>query len=416
MHKMNLNLEGKSLGIIEEALRGYSAHWYEWIRSVKLINEAAGVRVRIAGHRTMEPAVASSLGAEPLLDCDAWDESVNRKPPLARQYQVLTHNLWVYRSCLDVLKKWGPVDCLQIPVVKIHHLAGCLLLTRRCGGRLFKRLVLQTNMPPGRHFPDRMEPVFGKSSIFLRMILSRFKPYVDEGLVCLGSDSDQTAKDYELLTGVRFIEFPTPRISPSADAPTRQRSADAPVVFTCLGPSRHEKGSDLLLGAIRIYLQQPANPPARFVLQWTHDFDDDTGTHISPDPWIGTHPAVTLHRRALSSEEYDNALLGSDCIVMPYRWKSYFCRISGQAVEAATAGIPVVYTENTWIDRAITRYGAGLSFRDGDIADLAAKLAEMAVRINDFQRQARARVPLAREVNSPEAFLKCFWGVGTERG
>ena len=407
---MKPDLQGKTLGIIEEALCGYSAHWFEWIRSVKLINEAAGVRVLIAGNREMDPAAARVLDAEAVLGHNSWDESVHRQPALVRHAGVLSHNLKVYRSCEAVLKRWGPVDCLQMPVVKIHHLAGALALTHRYGGRLFKRLVMQVNMPPGIHIRGQNDPVFGRNSSLIRMVIRGFRRYVDQGLVCLGSDSDQTAKDYELLTGVPFIEFPTPRVITATESSPEVRSKDAPVVFTCLGPSRHEKGSDLFLEAMQAYLQNSDRVPAKFVLQWTTDFTDTNGNLISPDPWLSEHADVTLVRRSLSSEEYDAALLGSDCIVMPYRWNSYFCRISGQAVEAATAGLPVIYTEDTWLERAMRRCGAGLSFRDGDVSDLVAKLAEMAARISDFQKQARDRIPLARQINSPEGFLKCLWG------
>jgi glycosyltransferase involved in cell wall biosynthesis len=252
--------------------------------------------------------------------------------------------------------------------------------------------------------------VFKGSSQLIKRVLAAYGPYVEKGLVCLASDSDQTAKDYELLSGVPFVVFPTPRVSALTAARKEKRDAGKPVVFTSLGPSRHEKGSDLLLAAIKAYLRLPAHPPARFVVQWTSDFADAEGKRIAPDECLVQQPEVDLVRRPLTSEEYDAKLLASDCIVMPYRWDPYFCRISGQAIEAATAGIPVVYTEDTWLERAMKRYGAGLAFRDGDVAHLVEKMAEMARRIDEFQAMAQAQAPVAKEVNSPENFLKCLWG------
>jgi glycosyltransferase involved in cell wall biosynthesis len=209
---------------------------------------------------------------------------------------------------------------------------------------------------------------------------------------------------------VHFIEFPTPRLAPPATEGGARRDPGSPVVFCCLGPSRHEKGSDLLLAAIEAYLRLPKRIPARFVVQWTGDFTDSAGRTVLPSRWLLEHPDVMLIRRSLPSEEYDRYLLASDCIVLPYRWNAYYCRISGLAVEAATAGIPLIYTEDTWLERAMGRYGTGLAVRDGDVAHLVEKLAEMAGRIEEFQASARARSPLAREVNSPESFLKCLWG------
>jgi hypothetical protein len=153
-------------------------------------------------------------------------------------------------------------------------------------------------------------------------------------------------------------------------------------------------------------------PPARFVLQWTSDFKDPAGKIVSPGSYLGQHPDVELIRRPLNSEEYDKKLLSSDCIVMPYRWETYFCRISGLAVEAATAGIPVLYTEDTWIERAMKRFGAGMAFRDGDALHLVEALAEMARQIDEFRTQAQRRAPAALEANSAERFLRCLWGKG----
>lgn len=404
------NLQGKSLGIIEEALCGYTAHWFEWIRSVKLINEAQGVRVRIAGNQRMDAGVAQVLNAEPVLSRNSWDMP---HPPPARwkRYTLIaTHNYRLYHECARLLEKWGPMDCIQVPVVRIHQLMAWLALTRRYGGSHFKRLVMQVNMPEGRHIKGRSEPIFRRSSFLIQQVLRGYGPYVAKGIVCLGSDSDQTARDYETLSGVPFIEFPTPRVSPPGIGRQQKREKGAPVVFCCLGPSRHEKGSDLYLAAIKAYLQLPNRTPARFVLQWTSDFTDPEGRKISPDPWLLGHPEVQILRGSLSSEDYDRHLLGSDCLVLPYRWDAYFCRISGLAVEASTAGIPAVYTEDTWIERAMKRYGAGLSFRDGDVPHLVEKLVEMAARIDEFQRMASAQVPIARVVNSSEKFLNCLWG------
>jgi len=403
-------LKGKRLGIVEEALCGYSAHWFEWIRAVKLINEDYGVNVRVAGHISMDRSAAEALPAEPLLKSNSWDERFHRLPSFARYSHVFLHNWRVYRECQAVLRKWGPVDCLQIPVVRIHQLMGCLALVKTHGGRSFKRLVMQLNIPPGRHSKGHNRPVFDRNTILLRKVLQAYRPHLDTGLVCLGSDSDQTARDFQLLTGLPFVEFPTPRVAMNAKQASIQRLPDTAVVFTCLGPSRYEKGSDLFLEAIRLYLQSPERRPARFVIQWTSDFKSKQGDTVGPDAWLASHPDVKLHRRALTSAEYDEELLNSDCIVMPYRWESYYNRISGLAVEAATAGIPVIFTEDTWLERAMKRYGAGLAFKNGDVSDLVAKLKRMAAELPEFQKLARERVNVAKKINSPENFLQLLWG------
>jgi glycosyltransferase involved in cell wall biosynthesis len=364
----------------------------------------------VAANQAIDPDAASALGAEPILIANSWESSGPAPMALVRYARILRHNVQLYRSCARLLKRWGSVDCIQAPVVRIHHLIAWLALTRQYGGRRFRRLVMQVNMPEGRHEKGRSEPVFKRSSILIQRVLRAYGPYVAKGVVCLGSDSDQTAMDYQKLSGVPFIEFPTPRLAPAPAGRPARRDPASPVVFCCLGPSRHEKGSDVLLAAMETYLRLPTRIPTRFVMQWTGDFTDSAGKAISPSRWLLEHPDVVLIRRSLPSMEYDRQLLASDCIVLPYRWEAYFCRISGLAVEAATAGIPAIYTEDTWLERAMRRYGTGLSVRDGDVAHLVEKLAEMAGRIEELQAIARARSALAREINSPESFLKCLWG------
>ena len=409
---MDSKLQGKTLGIMEPALCGFSGHWYEWIKSVKLINEAAGVEVRIAGNRSLDPEMGRILAAEPVFTRNIWEE-LNQPSHAARRYgKIVTHNFQLYRECLRLLNRWGTMDCVMSPVVTIHHLLAWLVLTRRYGGVRFKRLVMQINIPEGRYENGSSQPVFKRSSGLIKRVIQAYQPYVEKGIVCFGSDSDQTAKDYELLTGVPFVEFPTPRVIPPA-ARRPGRSAHDPVVFCCLGPSRHEKGADLFLDAIRDYLRVADKPRAKFVLQWTGDFVDTAGKKISPDPWLLQHPDVKIIRGSLSSEEYEREMLASDCLVLPYRWSSYFCRISGLAVEAATAGIPVIYTAGTWLERAMKKYGAGISFPDGDVPRLLDRLQEMAGRIDHFRAAAESRVITARNINSSENFLKHLWGLAS---
>jgi len=181
-------LQGKSLGIIEEALCGYAGHWYEWIRSVTIINETAGVRVRVAGDHDMNPVAANAMGAERVLERNIWGENLSGVPAPARYLKVATHNFQLYQNCAQLLRTWGELDCVMAPVVRIHHLIAWLALTRRYGGSKFHRLVMQVNIPEGKHEQGCAYPKFKRSSELIRRVISAYKPYVDRGLVCFGSE------------------------------------------------------------------------------------------------------------------------------------------------------------------------------------------------------------------------------------
>ena len=49
-----IDLSGRRLLLVEEALRDYVGHWFEYVKSVVEINEGAGVEVTVAAHRQVD--------------------------------------------------------------------------------------------------------------------------------------------------------------------------------------------------------------------------------------------------------------------------------------------------------------------------------------------------------------------------
>jgi glycosyltransferase involved in cell wall biosynthesis len=191
---------------------------------------------------------------------------------------------------------------------------------------------------------------------------------------------------------------------------TDTRPADAPVVFACLGPARFEKGIDILQAAIKIYLAAHPAGLARFVIQWNAPILDAAGAVYAPDPQLRADPRVALIEQSMSSEAYDGAVAATDVMLLPYRRDSYFARISGVAVEAVTAGAPVLYTRDTWCEDLVTQVGAGVGVDDGDVAGLTEAIATMTRDYAGYRAQARARAEAARASHSGEAFLQLLWG------
>ena len=72
-------LAGKRLLIVEEALRDFVGHWYEYVRAVAELNRAAGVEVTVVGHREASAALRGELGVRPLFEKSPWD-GVYRHP------------------------------------------------------------------------------------------------------------------------------------------------------------------------------------------------------------------------------------------------------------------------------------------------------------------------------------------------
>lgn len=402
-------LAGKRLLIVEEALRDYVGHWYEYVRSVVELNRAAGVEVHVAAHADAGEELRRDPSTHPLFTATMWDGVYRHRRRAIELLGPLRHNVLVFRTMRRFLRRHGPFDCVFVPTVMVYHVWAwrlLWLLHRRSIGRLV--LLIRNSVATYR--ADRPEPVFGRTTVVLKRALLSFADDFASGRAAFATDSDRLAEEYRQLSGVVPTVFPSPRIAPltSARAP---HEPGRPVVFACLGPARFEKGIDVLQRAIARYLDDPSHPPGRFVVQWNMPIADEHGQPYEPDAALLARPEVAVLREPLDSAAYDEILAMTDCMVLPYRRNAYFARISGVAVEAVTAGIPVIYTQDTWTADLVSKTGAGIGVDDGDAAGLAAAMAEMARDYDRYGQAAEERREAAQAEHTGEAFMRKLWGV-----
>jgi glycosyltransferase involved in cell wall biosynthesis len=399
-------LVGRRLLISEERLKDMNGHFFEWNKSVRKIHEQAGVRVDVYAHRGVQPYIRDELKAVPHFHDTLPDQEPDRNRVI-RFLKFLFHSNRAYRQAKQALVQCGPVDTVLVSTTPDHQLLAWSQICAESLGRQFKRLVLFFIMGQARYMDYNPQPRFSRRAGLYRRILRRFAPAVNAGKVLLCSDSDQTVEEYSLLGGVPFVEIPCPRTSPAAS----ERALGEPITIASLGPPRAEKGAEELVEAIEILRRMTLPRPVRFLVHWPCDFVNEQGRQITiPASWE-SDPRVALIRKFLNTEEYEKTMMACDCLVLPYRWSSYFNRISGVVVEAATAGIPIVVVENTWLDRAQQHYGAGLACKDRNAADMAQKIAEACEGIEELWDRARTRASVAKAHHAPERFLRLLWGL-----
>ena len=272
-------------------------------------------------------------------------------------------------------------------------------------------LLVRNNVAEYR--PGSADPHFGASARLFGWGLRSFAGHIAAGRVVFATDSVRLAEEYRQLCGIAPVVFPSPRVAQPVAAPVaalRLRDPAAPLLFSCLGPARFEKGIDVLQAGIAQYLADPANPPARFAIQWPTPIVDGEGRPYPPDAALAASGKVDFITEPLDSQAYDALLAATDCMVLPYRRSSYFARISGVAVEAVTGAIPVIATADTWTSELVATDGAGIAVPDGDADALAAAMAELARDHSRYREMAGARQPQALDANSGAAFLECLWG------
>jgi glycosyltransferase involved in cell wall biosynthesis len=401
------DLSGRRLLIVEEALRDYVGHWFEYVKSVAEINETAGVKVTVAAHRQIEKELAARIHAQGVFAQTNWDGIYNNPQAWRRYIGIAQHNWRVYRAMSRFLKETGPYDCVFVPTVVIHHIGAWRLLAAREVGHSIKRLVLFFRNNVAHYDVDSSEPRYARSGIVWRHLLQGFEPQVCDGSVCFATDSERLAHEYEVLAGIRPAIFPSPKISDFQYV--AEGAPGAAFVFGCLGPARFEKGIDLLQTAAKRFLALRPNADVRFVIQWNQPIRNEDGTIYRPDTELVADRRVHIITEPLDSAAYGAQLLGTDCMVLPYRRASYFARISGVAVEAVTAGIPVIYTENSWTADLVESVGAGVAIKDGNIDSLVAAMTRVFEERDLFRQRARDAMSAARTAHSTTSFTAALW-------
>ena len=312
-------LTNRRLLIVEEALQNYTGHWYEYDRAVTEFNRAAGVEVTVAAHQTVDLEIAAELNANPLFRYTNWD-GVYYSPSAWRRYLgILQHNWYVYRTLDSFLAESEGYDCIFVPTVVIYHWIAWLGLIRKYQGRKFTRLVLFIRNSAGSYPNGATQPVFQRHTILLKKVLQAYQKWIGAGVVCVGTDSARHATEYKLLAGLEVKVFPHPKVQlPTSPHPeTSDRSPDAPVVFSCLGPARLEKGADIFQNAILHLMETQPDLNARFVIQWNREIIKEDGSVLARSAELERSGKVLFLTRDLTSEEYDAYRRQSDCIVLP---------------------------------------------------------------------------------------------------
>ncbi|MGF1484558.1 MAG: glycosyltransferase [Opitutales bacterium] len=399
----------RKLILVEECLIGPSGHFFQWNKSVKRLNEARGYAVKVYAHGELKDDLAEELGAVKHFKHSWWFRQGPAKTPLHGLYRFFHYTWHNWRENAAIVRREGQADCIMISTVRIHQLIAWYFICRKHLGKDFQRLFFFVITGQGTYEKGDPNPKFGKSAGLFRFFLKKYAKWVKEGKVCFANDSDQTSREYEILAGVPFHEIPSPAVPVNVRQSAAPQNGD-PVRFITLGPVRHEKGSDVFHDAILKYLERYPDDSVRFAFHWPNQMRDGADQPMEPDPKFHEDARVELITDFLSSEAYEELFLNAHCVVLPYRWTSYFARQSNQVAEAGTAGLPMIVTDDTWLSRAVDRWAHGLKVPDGDTEALVTALKQMHDNIAAHLEAATQRRPNAQAFNSPERFMAYLWG------
>jgi glycosyltransferase involved in cell wall biosynthesis len=120
-------------------------------------------------------------------------------------------------------------------------------------------------------------------------------------------------------------------------------------------------------------------------------------------------PHIQLIHEAMPRTIYEQILVDSDIVLLPYQRSVYWARTSYPFAEAMAAAKPVIVTSNTWMSDQVMRYGSGLVIEATPRAVLGG-IENMVRSYDHYAERARSASARWRENNNAESLARALVG------
>ncbi len=346
--------------IAEEALQTGKGHWPSYISGIARGFRSMGDEVDVLGHHAASTTLLAEVGGNAFFTRNCWLDSSSQGA-----LGGILHAFGFRKELLSWLGQHTPYDWVCSLTMRLQHLMAFALLSRSGAVPSSTRFLLLFVQGFGLYAGP------GKPSSFPRNLSTRLarlcfwlmRPAVESGRFIIAAETGGMQDELQRFTGLPVVLFPHPVSPPPPAFPSNEPGTmndEQAITITCPGFARHEKGNDLLQDAAKELLARPGNERLRFVMQWPEPFEMPDGTLLGPDPALLSHKRVELLNENLDSEAYEKLLTRTDFVILPYRRNSYHLRVSRVAIEAASRGIPLIYTSETWTNEVVQLVGRGV--------------------------------------------------------
>lgn len=166
------------------------------------------------------------------------------------------------------------------------------------------------------------------------------------------------------------------------------------------GEFREEKGGGVVIEVIKRFSQERPGRP--FCVQvGTQKAAEFLAARVAECP-----SPVFLHYGQAGHEEYQQRLVRSDLLLLPYRWQRYALRASGVFTEALGFGLVTVVPERTWMGDTLAQgWGAGVTFRNFSAASITKALVVASDALPQLKSAALNGRDGWRRIQSAQALL-----------
>lgn len=421
----------RSFIIVDQSLRDFNGHYYEYDISLARALAARGVNTAVLAHRNCNVMLSAPDVEIKRYFSKAWNETHHRtsermareilgKIPGEMRGLFISAASSMRRIMRRVLQQ-GPASLAPslpdfgkqlVAYFDAEHLNGHdhVLLHTIAIAELHSVIAAvdgRENLPRidvvlrrDADEPDVKHDAWGGISGAFAAIRTRRTLASNFRFFC---DTDSLSQQYANLAGeVPVSTIPIPH-GLDDNALRRRAKMATPACITYLGNARTEKGYHLLPQAIaalrRDFLETRR---VRFVVQSNASLSLEEGVISAARRRLASYgpDKVELVRRDLTTSEFQSLLFGSNLILLPYQAERYRRRSSGILVQAMVAGIPVVVPAGTWLSEAAPR-DAAVVFDDP--ARLGDAIALAIDRLPELQSAARLAAPHWLETHNAAA-------------
>jgi glycosyltransferase involved in cell wall biosynthesis len=391
--------------ILEEALQNGAGHWPVYLGDITRGLRQAGDTVDLLAHRQADPALLASLHATAWLSRSCWSD-----PRAQGQVGGIHHALRFARE----LRRWlrqqrQPYQWICSLTMRLPHLLAYTLLVRSgqipTDSRCLLLFVQGFGVYGGHDQPLRCPAT--PSDRLAAWCFQRLRASVASGQVLLAAETAAMQEELAAFSGLPITLFPHPvaiSVQGSANPPAVERPRAGPITITCPGFARYEKGSDMLLQAIRKLWAQPRFAEVHLVCQWPQPFAMPDGTMLSPPTDLLNDPRLEFLNHNLDSGAYRSLLERSDLIVLPYRSESYHNRVSRVAIEALLLGVPLLAMVGTWAAELAATSRNDLLIEGESAEHIAEALSQAVDSLNALAAQAIVHRTAVAKVHSVDRF------------
>jgi len=392
--------------IVEEALKNLHGHWFQYINDIVNGGREAGYEIEVAVHRDACPEILKALPCRPILNATVFERERIPAGKLAGLIRVLTHNRSLYRDLSAFFAAGNTYDLVISTTTRLDHLPAYWWLYWRFKNRGFANLALIFIELVGEYTPDFSKLRFSTSTLLLKCALLACRPLLKRGQFFLVTESEGLARRYEAFCGIKFPLVPHVVSLPSLEPYRKAVDKDSDkLLLGTFGITRYDKGVDIFQDAIKLYQQQGLNN-AGFVIQWINDYQLPDGSWARQDPVLLKDRNVQYLPRFSTPQEYYRWLACTDIMILPYRRDFYYDKLSRVAIDAALAGMPMVYPAGTWFESFVAQYAAGVAFQPESPESLAVAMQEIVARYAELKAQAEDRKQSVSEAFSAQVFFQ----------